>query len=135
VPVDPTESIARAICSDKWDSETGELSASLFKGSRTSVSRLAITPLEETWELFRRKVSKPPERTLDLIGEINVGVLQVIGRTFANRPTDITVEPDPLEDYPSHAVIPQTISRGLANQIIKNLMLHSPPKWFPRRPA
>lgn len=127
MPVDASENIARAICADKFDPETGEFSASLFKGANTSVSRLAITPLQETWELFRQRVERPPMRTLEYIGEINVGKLQEVGRSFAAKPTELTVEPAPLEGYPSHAEIPQTITRGLANQILKRLTLHKPP--------
>ncbi len=124
MPVDPAETIARAICSDKWDHETGELSPSLFKGSRTSVSRLAITPFEDTWVLFRDRVEKPPERTLERIGIIGVGHLQEIGRSHAGKPMELTVEPKPLDNYPSHAEIPQNISRGLANKIVAQLQLH-----------
>ncbi|MAS97242.1 MAG: hypothetical protein CMO55_28965 [Verrucomicrobiales bacterium] len=119
--VSGTEDIARAICSDKWDAETGILSASLFKGAETSVSRLSITPLEDTWTVFRKNVEKPPERLLDRIGIINVQSLMDIGSNFEANPTRLSVEPDPLDGYPSHAIIPQKISRGLANKILKSL--------------
>ena len=123
MPVEISEDIARAICSDKFDSATGEISASLFKGAGTSVSRLRICPVESTWDLFRQRVERPPERTLERIGVINVGCLAEIGRTFAANPTSLTVEPVPLEGYPSHAEIPQKISRGLASEIVRNLAL------------
>jgi hypothetical protein len=58
MPIDAAENIARAICSDKWDGE--RLSPSLFVGAGTSVSRLALIPLEEHWELFRSHVQRPP---------------------------------------------------------------------------
>ena len=124
MPVDPSEDFARAICSDKWDEATGEMSASLFKGENTSVSRLALCPLNETWDLFHRQVEKPPERTLRRIGTMNVGRLQQIGQGFPANPTALTVEPDPLPDFRSHAVIPEKISRGLANAIIRELTVH-----------
>ena len=123
MPIDDSEDIARAICSDKFDPATGRLSASLFKGAGTSVSRLSICPEEDTWDLFRRRVEKPPARTLERIGVINVGRLGGIGRSFAANPTMLTVEAKPLDDYPSHAEIPQKISRGLAFEIIRNLAL------------
>ena len=122
--IDSSEDIARAICSDKFDPETGEMSSSLFKGARTSVSRLSVCPLEPTWELFRLRVEKPPERTLQRIGVVNVGNLGEIGRSYAPNPTPLSVEPVPLDGYPSHAEIPQKISRGLAFEIIKNLTIH-----------
>lgn len=119
--IDLAEDIAKAICSDKFDPETGEVSASVFTGAGSSVSRLSLCPLEETWDLFRQRVEKPPVRTLERIGVINVGRLGEIGSGFKNNPTPLTVEAVPLEDYPSHAEIPQKISRGLANEIIRNL--------------
>jgi len=121
MPVDLSEDIAKAICSDKFDPATGEISASLFKGAGSSVSRLSVCALEETWDLFRQRVEKPPERTLERIGAINVGRLGEVGRTYPDNPTELTVEAVPLEGYPSHAEIPQKISRGLSNEIIKNL--------------
>ena len=123
MPVASSEDIARAICSDKYDRVTGELSASLFKGERTSVSRLAVCPLEDTWDLFRQRVEKPPERTLERIGVINVGRLAEVGNSYEPKPTTLTVEPVPLDGYPSHAEIPQNISRGLAFEIIRHLQL------------
>jgi hypothetical protein len=122
--VDPQENVVRAICTDKWDGE--RLSPSLFAGKDVSVSRLAIVPLEDHWDLFRRNIERPPERHLELIGEINVGRLQTIGLEYRNR-TELTVEPDPVEWNPAHAVIPQSVSKGLGRQINENLTLHSPP--------
>ncbi len=124
MPVDPTEDFARAICSEKWDDVTGEVSASVFTGANTSVSRLALCPLEESWDLFRRNVEKPPERILTRIGTMNVGQLVEIGKNFEQNPTELSLEPDPITDFPSHAVIPQKISRGLANAIIRELTVH-----------
>ena len=124
MPVDPTEDFARAICSDKWDDANGEMSASLFKGENTSVGRLSLCPLEESWDLFRRNVEKPPERTLSHIGTMNVRRLMEIGMTHKEKPSALTVEPDAQPDFPSHAVIPQKISRGLANAIIRELIVH-----------
>jgi len=125
MPVNASENFARAICSDKFDPDTGEISPSLFKGENTSVSRLALTPLPETWPLFRRRVEKPPERTLERIGTMNVGRLHEIGISYQASPRELTVEPDPQPNYPSHAVIPQKISRGLANELIRYLEVHS----------
>ncbi len=123
MPVEASEDIARAICTEKFDPVTGRVSTGLFRGFNISVSRLSICPLEETWELFRQRVEKPPERTLQRIGVINVGRLSNIGMTFKANPTALTVEPAPLEGYRSHAVIPEKISNGLATEIIKNLAL------------
>jgi hypothetical protein len=123
MPVDHSEDIAKAICSDKFDPEAGIVSPSLFKGSGSSVSRLSICPRDETWDLFRYRVEKPPQRTLTRIGIINVGYLAEIGRGFKENPTTLTVEPVPLDDYSSHAEIPEKISRGLSNEIVRNLAL------------
>ena len=73
--IDPAEDIAKAICLDKFDPSTGEVSRSLFKDTGRSVSRLSICPLKETWDLFRKRVEKPPLRSLQRIGVINLGKL------------------------------------------------------------
>jgi hypothetical protein len=121
--IDSSEDIAKAICSDKFDPVTGEISASVFKGSGSSVSRLALCPLEDTWDLFRSRVEKPPQRILERIGVINVEKLGKVGLGFKGKPTPLTVVAVPLEGYPSHAEIPENISRGLANEIVRNLDL------------
>lgn len=120
----PTEDIVRAVCTDKWDGE--RLSPSLFVGENISVSRLAIVPLNDHWDLFRQYVQQPPERWLELIAEINVGRLQELGR--AQKPVvELTVEPKPEQWNPAHAEIPQKITRGLANKILPELKIHHPP--------
>jgi hypothetical protein len=124
MPIAPEEDILRAICTDKMDGEI--ISPSLFKGSNTSVSRPAIIPLDDHWEMFRRHVQKPPERLLVMMGELNVGRLQQIGSSYRERPTEISVEPKPEDWNPAHAEIPQNISRGLANKIIDALTLNRP---------
>lgn len=116
------EEIVRAICTDKWDGI--RLSPSLFKGANTSVSRLVLISLEDHWDLFRRHLEKPPERKLERIGQINVGRLQEIGRTNKD-PVSLTVEPDPVQWNPAHAIIPQNITRGLANKICDALTIHA----------
>lgn len=119
-----SEDIAKAICLDKFDPATGQVSASLFKDQGCSVSRLSVCPLDETWDLFRQKVEKSPLRTLQRIGVINVGKLQEIGTGFEKNPTSLTVVPVPLEGFLSHAEIPQKITRGLSNEIVRNLRVH-----------
>ena len=123
--VDPAEDIVRAVCTDKWDGQ--RLSPSLFVGENTSVSRLAVVPLFDHWDLFRQYVEKPPERRLELIAEINVGRLQEVGRTH-NPGIELTVELRPEPWNPAHAEIPQRITRGLANRILLVLKRHHPPK-------
>jgi hypothetical protein len=121
-----TEDVVRAVCTDKWDGL--RLSPSLFAGENISVSRLALVPLADHWELFRQYVERPPERRLELIAEINVGRLQDIGRSH-NPATVLTVEPKPEIWNRAHAEIPQRITRGLANQIVPALTLHRPSRW------
>ena len=118
------EDIVRAICTDKWDGQ--RIAPSLFAGENVSVSRLAVIPLSEQWSMFRNHVEKPPERRLELIGEINVGHLQQIGRLY-ERPIKLTVEPKPDDWNPAHAEIPQRITRGLATKIVGVLKRHYPP--------
>lgn len=124
MPIDKSEEIVRAVCSDKWDGQ--RLAPSLFTGSGTSVSRLALLSLEAHWDIFRQHVQKPPERRLVMIAQINVGKLQDLGRTIEPS-VELTVEPKPEDWNPAHAEIPQKISRGLANRILPELQLNVPP--------
>jgi hypothetical protein len=103
------------------------LRLALFKGENVSVSRLAVIPLVDHWDMLRRHLEKPPERRLELIGEINVGRLHKIGRDY-QHPIELTVEPKPEDWNLAHAEIPQKISRGLANRIVDALKHHHPPK-------
>ena len=119
------EDIVRAITSEKWDGE--RLSPSLFKGKNTSVSRLAIIPLDGHWDMFAKRVAKPPERKLELIGEINVGKLQELGKSH-HQPVELTVESRPESWNPAHAEVPQKITKGLANKILPELLRHEPPQ-------
>jgi hypothetical protein len=117
------EEIVRAICTDKWDGH--RFSPSLFRGTNTSVSRLAVIPLDQHWEIFRC-VECPPQRKLELIGQINVGRLQKLGENYVPS-ARLTVEPKPEESNPAHAEIPQKISEGLSKKIIAALTIHKPP--------
>lgn len=123
MPIPAEEDIVRAICTDKWDGT--RVSPSLFTGENTSASRLAVIPLADHWDMFRKRLEKPPERRLELIGEINVGHLQQLGRTCAQS-TELTVEAKPEDWNSAHAEIPQRITRGLANQIVNALKRHHP---------
>lgn len=118
------EDIVRAICTDKWDGQ--RLAPSLFTGENTSVSRLALIPLEDHWPMFRDHVQKPPERLLALIGEINVGTLQKLGETH-HQPVELSVESVPEDWNRAHAEIRGKVTKGLANRILKELKLHHPP--------
>lgn len=124
MPLGTEEDIVRAVCTEKWDGE--RIAPSLFKGENISVSRLAIIPLAEHWEMFRARFEKPPERRLELIAEINVGRLEELGRGH-NKSLQLKVEPKPEDWNPGHAEIPQRITRGLANKILSELKLHQPP--------
>jgi hypothetical protein len=117
------EDIVRAICTDKWDGT--RMAPSPFTGQNTSVSRLAVIPLSEHWDMFRKRLEKPPERRLELIGEINVGDLQEIGQGY-QQPIELTVEPKPEDWNQAHAEIPQKITRGLATKIVSALKRHQP---------
>lgn len=124
MPLRAKEDIVRAVCTDKWDGT--RIAPSLFKGQNISVSRLAIIPLVEHWEIFRARLEKPPERRLELIAEINVGRLEKIGRDHDDS-LRLTVEPKPEDWNRAHAEIPQRITRGLANKILKELKIHRKP--------
>lgn len=123
MPLGAEEDIVRAICTDKWDGT--RIAPSLFKGQNISVSRLAIIQLSDHWDTFRNRLEKPPELRLERIGEINVGRLQEIGKSHAPA-VQLTVLAKPEEWNRAHAEIPQKITRGLANEIVRALVIHRP---------
>lgn len=129
-----TEQIVRAICSDKFDRTTGRVSPSLFKGARTSVSRLSIIALAQQWRKLAATVQKLPGRKLERLGEINVGRLIEIGQNYVAdgqpKPVSLSVEADPVPSNQAHAIIPEHISVGLSNTIIRNLSYHELPEGF-----
>ena len=125
MPIGVEENIVRAVCTEQWDAAQQRLSPSLFKGQNTSVSRLAITSLEDHWEVFRLTVEKPPTRRLEFITQINVGALQQIGLGY-QTPTTLTVEPKPEEKNPAHAEIPENITKGLSRKIVSAVTRHFP---------
>lgn len=89
---------------------------------------MAILGITELFAIFHEELDSPPkDRFVVGGGEINIGRLQEIGRTYTPRPTELTVEEDPTERNPAHAEIPEDISKGLAFEIIRALLLHSDP--------
>jgi hypothetical protein len=126
----PEENVLRAIHSAHCDQarDRDRYSSDLFRGSETSVSRLSVLSIDKLFAIFHRELDSPPaNRLVVAAGEINVGRLQEIGREFRSNPTDLTVEEDPTETNPAHAVIPQKISKGLAREIIRSLIVHPDP--------
>src|SRR2546421_8503993 len=121
----PEENILRAIHTAHWDERRNRWSSSLFKGSGISVSRLSILGLAELFAIFHRELDSPPKnRFVTGGGEINIRRLQEVGRNYQNKPTELTVEEVPTETNPAHAEIPQDISKGLALEIIRALIIH-----------
>ncbi len=127
----PEENVLRAIHSAHCDKarDRDRYSSDLFRGSGTSVSRLSVFSIDQLFAIFHRELDSPPKnRFVVAAGEINVGRLQEIGRGFRSNPTDLTVEEDPTETNPAHAVIHEKISKGLAREIIRALIVHPDPR-------
>ena len=119
------EDIARAICSNYYDESRDRISPSLFEGRDVSVGRLSVSPLQELICVFKRKVARP-NRPLKIVGQINIGLLQSLGRRHKDNrekpiPVEITVVAKPEPEYLAHAEIPQKIPRGLARRIVDKL--------------
>lgn len=122
--VRPEENIVRAIHFAWWDREANRgFAASIFKGSNNSVSRLAILGLNELFQIFHAELDTSPHGVIVGAGEINVGRLVEIAENYTSS-LELTVEEAPLPQNPAHAEIPQKVSRGLANSIIRELVFH-----------
>jgi hypothetical protein len=122
------EQIVRAIRSADYDEKKRRLSSGLFKGKEISVSRLSILPLNKLFLLFHSELDrqeKNPPTKVKWAGEMTVSTLESIGRNYEPAPTGLTVEADPTERNPAHAVIPQRITTGLAHRINRALTIHS----------
>jgi hypothetical protein len=115
------EQIVRAVFSNECDGE--RIFSQTFTGPETSISRLQIRSIALQWEIFR-KFEKPPNRELDLFLEINVGKLKNLAANWEKRPTRLSVVEDPQLDNPAHGLILESISKGLAKEIIKNCKRH-----------
>lgn len=132
----PTENIVRALTTAYWDPVGKRYQSHLFSATgKTSVSRLAVLGLAETFEIFRSKLERlfdDPPRVLLGAGEINIGHLQALGLE-RTPPVALTVEEDPDGEEvepprnPAHAEIPQGIPRKLSKTIIEALEKHDPP--------
>ena len=110
-----SEEIARAVCTEHFVRETGGGSPSLYKGVETSVSRLAIFPLDQHWSIFAKTVQKLPGRRVERIAQIGVGTIESI-RHAHNEETKscpvLFVEDAPDAENPAHAVIKPSVSKG-----------------------
>lgn len=132
--VPPDENIVRAIHFAWWDIENDVKHSSILKDSRgnVSVSRLSILSLNKLFEIFHKQLDSSPNGRIVGAGEINVGHLMEIGLEHTANPTNLTVEEAPIKEdeangeigNPAHAEIPQRISKGLANRIIKEMVFH-----------
>lgn len=133
-PVSPEENIVRAIHFAWWDIENDVKHSSIFKdkGGNISVSRLSILSLDKLFEIFHQQLDSSPNGKIIAAGEINVSRLMEIGLEHKENPTHLTVEEAPIKENkakgeienPAHAEIPQRISKGLANRIIRELIFH-----------
>ncbi|MFN0139365.1 MAG: hypothetical protein ACKVQW_04670 [Pyrinomonadaceae bacterium] len=117
------ENIVRAIHSAWWDIHANRGFSSVFKGQNNSVSRLSILNLTQLFEIFHTELDSSPNGQIVGAGEINVGRLIEIGQQHI-KPIELTVEEAPLPENRAHAEIPQKISKGLANSIIRELSFH-----------
>lgn len=114
------EAIVRAICSDKFDGE--RVSPSAFVGDNVSVSRLAILPIEDLWQILAEEAASPPERTLMRLGKTTVGDVVTVGAE-SDPFCELKVHADPTDTNPAHAEIRPKLTRGQANRLLKRTEL------------
>ena len=125
------EELVRAVCSpDGCDQEVNRITSLLMAGTNTSVSRTALVPLTDHWELFRRCVEKPPARKLEMIATITVSELKTIAEVHSKeykvkppRVIKVVVSPNDCWTPPEgHAEIEGKLRQSLANAIIKRML-------------
>lgn len=123
--VSSEENIVRAIHSAWWDIQENRKNASIFKNRNDdiSVSRLSILSLAELFQIFHEELDTSPNGVIVGAGEINVGRLKEIAENYSPS-LQLSVEEAPLPKNSAHAEIPQKVSRGLANSIIRELKFH-----------
>lgn len=122
------EDVVRAIRSADYDEKNRRFSSGLFKGMEVSVSRLTVFSLDRLFFIFHADLDRPeknPPTKVKWAGEIKVSTLESIGQSHEPGPINLTVEADPTERNPAHAVIPQRITTGLAHKINRALRIHS----------
>lgn len=124
------EELVRAVCSpDGYDPEVSVVSSQLMAGKNTSVSRTALVPLTDHWELFRKCVEKPPARKLEMIATITVPELRAIAEAHSKeykvkppRVIKVVVSPNDCWTPPEgHAEIDGKISQSLGTWIIRQM--------------
>jgi hypothetical protein len=111
----PEEEILRAICTDKCDGE--RIASSAFEGKEVSVSRLAIKPLAEQWEVLRKEVEKPDVRKLVKLAKVSVQNVIDVGLA-TTPPATLTVEESPTSGNPAHAHVVPKVTRGQSNRLL-----------------
>lgn len=129
------EDVVHAVCSDKYQPDTGELSPRLYEGRNVSVSRLAVVALAEQWPLLARTVQKLPGRRLEAVAKLNVGRLVETAKRFTSREKPegilLAVVEDPTPHNPAHAEIRgDKITSGLSRQLCTMHELLRPPAGF-----
>ncbi len=72
---------------------------------------------------FDSGLKSPRSESWNALGLLMLVDRRQVGRCYEHKPTELTVEPVPLDGYLSHAEIPQKITRGLSNEIVKRLDL------------
>jgi len=124
------EELVRAVCSpDGCDPEAGQISSQLMAGTNTSVSRSALVPVTDHWELFRKCVEKAPARKLEMIATITVPELRSIAEAHSKeykvkppRVINVVVSPNDCWTPPEgHAEIEGKISQSLGTWIIRQM--------------
>ena len=125
-----TERIVRAMTNGHYDPVTRRVSARLFKGQNTSVSRLEILALPILLRIFQHQLERPPKEpgqpptTVVAVGIIEIRALKDVGRAYST-PMELTVEVDRLCRNPAHAEIPQKVTEGLPKKINDKIEIYN----------
>lgn len=127
--INAEENVVRALVPPYWDPELGRGTPSAFAQEEVSVSRTAVTPLDNLVGVLRANIERPvdhPRGELRIAGLALVQVSAVLDAASENADIALTVIEDPEPGNPAHALIRCTnsttgelrkLTRGVAKRI------------------
>ncbi len=125
------EIVVRGILEEHYEKEADRFYSTLFKGPKTSLCREGVCSKNEIIHGFISQIHNPLKNHMLIgLGIAKVGLLKKICIEYTHNPTTISIIEDPLDGSnpdeianPSHALLINKLSPGLAKEIPKNITI------------